>query len=116
MAVLKRAFAAGAVALVLLSAGSLMDRHAVVEGGIRPCSGLPVGSPHYAAGTVRVYQDSFDPYFGPPFKVQKVGVDSTYRFVLDPGRYLLEASTGAEVTVNLQPGDDVYVDIPNTCI
>ena len=112
---LKRALAAGAVVLLLLSAGSALDRHAAVEGGIKPCSGLPISSPHYAAGTVRVYAGVNDPFFAQPIAVQEVAEDRTFHFILNPGQYTLLSGAGS-VRVSLQPGDDVYADIPNMCI
>jgi len=117
-----------AVTLVVLSTAAFVipEGKAVVTGGIIPCSGLPNPNlPQYSAGTVTVLkgqvtwkstgQGNLQEVL--PTDVvaqQRVGTNETYRFVLDPGRYVVQAGVYASVT--LQPGDDIYVDVPNLCI
>jgi hypothetical protein len=117
-----------AATLVVLSTVAFVvpDGKAVVTGGIIPCSGLPdPNGPRYSAGTVSVLkgqvgwnstgQGNLREVL--PTEVvarQRVGPNETYRFVLEPGRYVIQSGVYASVT--LQPGDDVYVDVPNLCI
>ena len=123
-----------AAALILLSSAAFVvpDSNAVVTGGIVPCAGLPnPAHPHYAAGVVIVLKGQVtwkstsqgslqDVLPSRAAGQQRVGSNSTFRFVLEPGRYVLEAAQSSDVaayrTVVLQPGDDLYVDIPNVCI
>jgi len=101
-----------------------------VTGGITPCSGILVPSgPHYAAGTVTVLKGqivagSAGRLVIPTTVVarQSVTTNAMYRFVLEPGPYVLQAQFSppsnilpfARVTVHA--GDDLHVDIPNMCI
>jgi len=121
----RRGLAVLAAGLVLLSCGGALDRQGVVSGGIIPCSGLPVTTPHNAAGTVSALKGRITWRPVPHGQVsvfptaiaaqEMVGQNATYRLVLDPGPYVLQAGYGfTEITV--QPGDDIYVDIPNMCI
>jgi hypothetical protein len=118
-----------AAALLLLSSAAFAvpDVKGVITGGITPCSGIYVpGSPHYAAGTVTVLkghiswksaEQGFTAMVFPSDVVaqQRVDTNTTYRFVLEPGQYVLQAGY-AFTTVTLQPSDDLLVDIPNMCI
>ena len=117
--------------LLVLSGGSLMlpNWHGVVSGGIFQCSGLMVpGAPRYAAGTVTVlegqvfWKASTSPDLVPvlPTKVvasQRVGIDAEYFFVLEPGRYVLQATYSDPIDVEpfadvvVEPGDDIRVDL-----
>lgn len=122
--VARRGLALLTAGLVLLNCGGALDRQGVVTGGIIPCSGLSISSPHYAAGTVTVLRghiiwtgnDQTTSQF-PSTVVAKetVDVDSTYRFVLDPGDYVLQAGI-SWASIDVQPGEQLYVDIPNRCI
>jgi hypothetical protein len=117
-----------AAALVVLSTAAFVipDGKAVVTGGIIPCSGLSNPNlPQYSAGTVTVLKGQVT-WNGTgqgnlqevlPTEVvaqQRVGTNETYRFVLEPGRYVIQSGVYASVT--LQPSDDVHVDVPNLCI
>jgi hypothetical protein len=103
-----------------------------VVGGIDPCEGLAfTRSPRYAAGTVTVFKGwpktkhlgnrNFT-YVFPTHIVgtATVGQNSTYRLVLAPGRYTLQARY---VHGNVHPFAQVAVtrgkvslmDIPNMC-
>ena len=106
-----------AAALVLLSTVAFIvpDGKAVVTGGIIPCSGLEIrGGPHYASGTVTVLVGEV-PWTGRVVAQQRVGTNEAYRFVLEPGQYVIRAGN-AYTSVRLQPSDDVYIDVPNVCI
>jgi hypothetical protein len=123
-----------AAALLLLSSAAFAvpDVKGVVTGGITPCSGIPIpSSPHYAAGRVTVLKGHVtwkstdrgyvqDILPATVVAQQSVDANTTYRFVLEPGAYVLKASLQADyspyVSVTVQPSDDVYVDIPNMCI
>jgi hypothetical protein len=99
----------------------------VVTGGIIHCSGLddPKAS-RYDGGTVTVLkgevtwrlneQGNLDTVF-PRNRVaqQTVEPDGTYWFLLEPGQYVLQGGV-SYVSVTVQPGDDLSVDIPNLCI
>ena len=118
-----------AAALLLLSSAAFAvpDVKGVITGGITPCSGIYVpGSPHYAAGTVTVLkghvswksaEQGYTAMVFPSHVVaqQRVDTNTTYRFVLEPGQYVLQAGN-AFASVNLQPSDDLFADIPNMCI
>jgi hypothetical protein len=111
-----------------------------VVGGIAPCHGLPPtpGGPTYVAGTVTVFrgQVTWKPA-GPGSSVavlptaqvaeQTVGTNATYRFVLDPGSYVLQAHyAGARfasadavvpfIAVTVRSGVVAPVSIPNECM
>ena len=117
-----------AAALMVLSTAALVipDGKAAVTGGIIPCSGLPNPNlPQYSAGTVTVLKGQVtwksmgqgnlqDVLPTDVVAQERVGTNETYRFVLDPGRYVIQA--GVYTSVTLQPGDDVHVDVPNLCI
>jgi hypothetical protein len=80
-----------------------------VVGGINPCFGIPPtpGGPTYVAGTVTVLrgQVTWKPT-GPGSSVpvlptaqvteQTLATNATYRFLLDPGSYVLEAHYAGE--------------------
>jgi hypothetical protein len=118
-----------AAALVVLSTVALVvpDGKAVVTGGVIPCSGLPISNgPHYAAGTVTVLKGQVrwksagqgnlqDVLPTDVVAQQSVGTNGTYRFVLEPGRYVIQSGY-AYTSVTLQPSADLYVDIPDVCI
>jgi uncharacterized membrane protein len=118
-----------AAALLLLSSAAFVvpDVKGIVTGGIIPCSALYVPSnPHYAAGTVTVLKghvslksteqgNSTIVFPSDLAAQQRVETNTTYRFVLEPGQYVLQAGN-AFTTVTLQPSDDLFVDIPNVCI
>jgi hypothetical protein len=118
-----------AAALALLSSAAFVvpDVKGIVTGGIIPCAGIPIpDSPHYAAGTVTVLkgqvswksaEQGFTAMVFPSNVVaqQRVDTNTTYRFVLEPGQYVLQAGN-AFTTATLQPSDDLFVDIPNMCI
>lgn len=125
---------ATAVLVILFGGATVAHNHgATVTGGIIPCSGLPIEhGPHYSAGTVTVLkgqvtlrstgQGDFVDVF-PTTVAAWVNVDTnaTYHFELEPGQYVLDASfplgnVVPYVNVTLQPGDDLWVDIPNMCI
>jgi hypothetical protein len=107
---------------------------AVVIGGIDPCEGLPIhGGPRYAAGTVTVLRGWAvlkHPTHGvrtwnfPTKIVGKVHVakNSTYRFTLAPGHYVLRAQYPPPANVSpfvqftARQGTTVHVDIPNMCM
>jgi hypothetical protein len=115
--------------LVLLSSVAfvLPDGKAVVTGGVVPCSGLELpNGPHYAAGFIAVLrgkvtwrstdQGNIANIFPSGVVAQQsVGTNAMYRFVLEPGQYVLQAGYGY-ASVTLQPGDDLRVDIPDMCI
>jgi hypothetical protein len=131
-----RAIALVAAVLVLLSgeAFGALARNGVVSGGIIPCQGLeiPNGS-QYAAGTVTVlkgqvtWKSASGGNYVAIFPTSVVGQESvaanaTYRFALEPGRYVMEArfpqpsNAAPYIDITVQPGDDIWVDIPNQCI
>ena len=122
-----------ALLMVLSSAAFLVpDGKAIVAGGIIPCSALPNPTlRHYAAGVVTVLKGQVTWKSAPQGNLQdvlpttvigeqRVGINATYRFVLEPGRYVVKAAKssdfGAYTSVVLQPGDDLHIDIPNVCI
>ena len=83
----------------------------VVAGGITHCSGLPdLEAPQYDGGTVSVLKLPAD-----LVAQQKVDAAGTYWFLLEPGQYVLQGGAGY-VSVTVQPGDDLRVDIPDLCI
>jgi hypothetical protein len=126
-----RAVAFLVAGLMLVSGGltALPYWHATVSGGIVQCSGIwDPTAPRYAAGTVTVlkgqvtWKSAASPDLVPvlPTTVvatERVGPDSTYFFVLEPGRYVLQARYSAPIEVALfsevtvQPGDDVSLDL-----
>jgi hypothetical protein len=99
----------------------------VVTGGIIRCSGLyDPNVPRYDGGTVSVLkgevtwkpndQGNLDIVFPPRLVAQEtVEPDGTYWFLLEPGQYVLQGGL-SYVSVTVQPGDDLSVDIPNLCI
>jgi hypothetical protein len=131
-----RGIALVAAVLVLLSgeAFGVLARDGVVSGGIIPCQGIVISNgPQYAAGTVTVLKGQVTwkstvegNYVGvfPTGVVDQLSVapNATYRFALEPGRYVLEArfpspsNAAPYIDITVQPGDDVWVDIPNECI
>ena len=98
----------------------------VITGGIIPCEGIPIPSgPRYAAGTVTVFKGHIASTGVLPTTAvaqESVAVNATYRFVLDPGQYVLQAQfpPPANVlpfaSVTLRAGDNLGVDIPNMCM
>lgn len=105
----------------------------VVVGGIQPCAALPpsvaTNLPRYAAGTVTVLMGA--PAYQPGGNIelpsaavtqQSVAQNSTYRFELAPGDYVLVArfAPPANVmpftTVTVKAGSTVEKDIPNECM
>jgi hypothetical protein len=119
---------------VILAACGAPTSTGVVTGGIEPCQGIiSAGGPRYAAGTVTVYVGELQwkstapqttvPIF-PDDIVATVHVDenSTYRFVLQPGAYVLRAHYDAPtdaapwISVNIRAGQTAVEDIPDTCI
>ncbi len=101
-----------------------------VTGGIIPCSGILVPSgPHYAAGTVTVLKGQIvgggtGRLVMPTTAVarQSVATDAMYRFVLEPGPYVLQAQFPPPsnvlpfASVTVHAGDELHVDIPNMCV
>jgi uncharacterized membrane protein len=118
-----------AAVLVLLSSVAFVvpDGKAVVTGGVVPCSGLDLpNGPHYAAGLVTVLRGKVtwistdqgniaNVFPSGVVAQQSVGTNAMYRFVLEPGQYVLQAGYGY-ASVTLQPGDDLRIDIPDMCI
>jgi hypothetical protein len=112
----------------------VLARNGVVSGGIIPCQGIETSNgPQYAAGTVTVLkgqvtwkstaEGNHEGVF--PTSVvdqQSVATNAPYRFALEPGRYVLEArfpppsNAAPYIDITVQPGDDIWVDIPNQCI
>ena len=106
----------------------------VVVGGIDPCGALVTpGGLAYAAGTVTVYKGQVawrstgpgtSTIVFPPVVVAHatVGANSTYRFVLAPGHYVLGAhylgdGNGVSYTdTTVKAGTTTEADIPNECI
>jgi hypothetical protein len=131
-----RAIALVAAVLVLLSSEAFgaLARNGVVSGGIIPCQGIVIpDGPEYAAGTVTVLEGrvtwssvseaNYIAIF--PTRVigqETIAANSTYRFALEPGQYVLEArftppsNAAPYIDITVQPGDDIWVDIPNQCI
>jgi hypothetical protein len=118
-----------AAVLVLFSAAFVVpDGHAIVAGGIIPCSGsgeVPNGT-RYAGGVVSalkgqvIWRTTPNGNLGNVLPTdlvaqQFVPTNGNYRFVLEPGSYVLQAGISYTV-VTLQPGDDMYLDIPNMCL
>ena len=118
----------------------LPEHHGTVVGGISPCYGIPPtpGGPIYVAGTVTVLrgQVAWKPA-GPGSSVavlptaqvaeQSVATNATYRFVLDPGSYVLQAHyAGARfaspdaivpfIAVTVRSGVVTPASIPNECM
>jgi hypothetical protein len=107
---------------------------AVVTGGIIPCAGIPdPNGPYYAAGTVTVlggqvtWQNNGQGYLADvlPTRVvarERVAMNGTYLFVLEPGQYVLEAQFPPPsnvlpyTVVTVSAGDNLSVDIPNMCL
>lgn len=106
--------------------------YGAIVGGIAPCEGIVVpGGPTYAAGTVTVFRGHETwRSTGPgtsvvvfPHSVAArvtVGVNSTYRFVLPPGPYVLSAHylTGnveSFIGASVVAGVTQNVNIPNEC-
>jgi hypothetical protein len=111
-----------------------------VVGGIAPCYGIPPppGGPTYVAGTVTVFrgQVTWKPIgLGSSVAVlptaqvaeQAVATNATYRFVLDPGSYVLQAhyaearfdsadTVGPFIAVAVTSGVVAPVSIPNECL
>jgi hypothetical protein len=127
------AAAAMLVALSITAAAITPPLRGVVSGGIRPCDALGNPDlPHYAAGTVTVLkgQVTWQSGQGGPSYVdvlpttvvaqETVPTNGMYRFDLQPGSYVLEAAPsggyGPYTTVTVNAGDELVVDIPNTCI
>jgi uncharacterized membrane protein len=118
-----------AVALMLLSSAAFVvpDTKGVISGGIIPCSGLDLpNGPHYSAGAVTVLKGRVTWRTTPQGNVQdvlptgvvaqqSVATNENYRFVLNPGSYVLQAGI-SYTSVTLQPGVDVNLDVPNMCI
>jgi hypothetical protein len=104
----------------------------VVTGGIMPCGMIAPSGVLYVAGTVTVLkgQETLRST-GPSTYVtvfpttvvtqQSVVTNGTYRFVLDPGQYVLRArysppgDVAPFVNVTLRAGTNLKVDIPNMC-
>lgn len=100
----------------------------VITGGIIGCSPPMAAAnytPHYVAGTVTVFKGQVTTTGGVPTTAvaqESVGMNATYRFVLDPGQYVLQAqlSSPSDVAIytsatsaTVRSGDDLRVDIPN---
>ncbi len=98
----------------------------VVSGGVIPCAGIiEPGGPHYAAATVVVLRGPLNGDGSLPTTAvtkQTVGVNTSYRFVLDPGEYVLvahfapPANVLPRIGVTLTAGESLAVDIPNECM
>jgi hypothetical protein len=125
----RRGSASLAAVATLLSCDSFGNAgpKGVVTGGIAHCSGLyDPNAPRYDGGTVSVLeggvtwkpndQGNLDLMF-PHLRVarQTVEQNGTYWFLLEPGQYVLQGGVGY-ISVTVQPGDDLSVDIPNMCI
>ena len=127
------AAAALLVALSITAVAITPPLRGVVSGGIKSCDALGNPDlPHYAAGSVTVLkgQVTWRSSQGTPTYVdvlpstvvaqEGIPTNGMYRFDLEPGSYVLEAappgSYGPYSTVRISAGDDVVVDIPNTCI
>ncbi|HKV88149.1 MAG TPA: hypothetical protein VJT78_09145 [Candidatus Dormibacteraeota bacterium] len=121
------------VSVALTAAVVTPPHRGVVTGGIMACRALDnPGQPHYVAGTVIVLRgDVTWRAVGPAASVdvlptavagrQTVSADGMYRFDLDAGHYvLLDAARpgdyGPYATVTVGAGEDLLVDIPNSCI
>jgi len=102
--------------------------HGRVTGGIIPCNAIgESGGLRYDAGTVTVLEGhvTWHSTVSEPSMVdvlpttvvekQTVSSRATYGFDLLPGEYVLQAGY-SYASVTLNPGDDVWVDIPNRCI
>ena len=104
----------------------------IVTGGIEPCGIVSRSEAHYEAGTVTVLKGqvtvrSTGPYTSEnvfPTTViaqENVAMNGTYRFVLDPGQYVLRArySSGGDswpfAEVTLRAGSNLKIDIPSRC-
>jgi len=106
----------------------------VVSGGIHPCQGVVLSpSPGYAAGTVTVLRGTVtwrDLGNGSRQAVfptavaatATVGRNQTYRFVLPPGDYVLQAHFPPPANVmpfapaTVRAGTSQQFDIPNMCM
>lgn len=126
------------VAVLMLLSGEAFGSIAtngVVTGGIIPCAAIPnPNDPHYAAGTVTVLKgrvawkstaqgDYLQDVLPTSVVAQEsIATNATYRFALEPGQYVLQArfppraDYGPYIEITVQPGDDLWVDIPNRCI
>ena len=125
--------AAVVVSLAITAGGVTPPLRAAVSGGIQACDALG-GQPEesHAAGTLRVLEGDVTWVAGtggvalvdvlPKTVVaaETVPLGGSFRFDLDPGRYILVASGegnwSSSVGVTLGPGEDLRVDIPNDCI
>ena len=53
---------------------------------------------------------------------ESIATNATYRFALEPGQYVLEAwlpppaNYDPYIEITVQPGADLWVDIPDQCI
>ncbi|MGH2447486.1 MAG: hypothetical protein ACRDFS_02625, partial [Chloroflexota bacterium] len=113
--------------------GSVPRGKGVIVGGISPCVGLPIyHGPRYAAGVVTVFRGrirrehmrSGGYRWSYPTHVvarQRVRTNGTYRFVLSPGWYVLEArylrpsNMHPFTRVKLHRGAIVHRGIPDLC-
>lgn len=110
-----------------------------VVGGIEPCSGLPPspGGPTYVAGMVRVLRGEVTWRPSGPGSLtailpatqvdeQTVGTESRYRFVLNPGQYVLQAQYAGSrfagpdavrpyIPIIVRAGTTLAASIPNEC-
>ncbi len=132
-----RGIALVAAVLMLLSAEAFgpLAMNGVVTGGIIPCAAIPNPSgPHYASGTVTVLkgrvalkstaQGDYIQDVLPTNVVtqESIATNATYRFALEPGQYVLEArfpppaNYDPYIEITVQPGADLWVDIPDQCI
>lgn len=125
---LKRGFAVIAVALILVSAAGAfgpgrfglmptLGPVATVEGGVIPCSQARSAHPQYGSATVEIRDyTNLDPFFSPAFATQKVEANGVYRFVVDPGVYLLSSRGGGIALARAGDGQDVRADIREPCL
>ncbi len=97
----------------------------VITGGITGCSPRMANyTPHYVAGTVTVFKGQVTTTGVVPTTAvaqESVGMNATYRFVVDPGQYVLQAQLSSPsdvaiytsaISVTVRSGDDLRVDIP----
>jgi hypothetical protein len=104
----------------------------VVTGGIEPCGMMAPYGVRYAAGTVTVLKgqvtlrstgpSTYVDVFPTTVITQAIVVtNGTYRFVLDPGQYVLRAQYSPPgdmapfTNVTLRAGTNLKIDIPNMC-
>lgn len=106
---------------------------ATIEGGVRPCAGIPApNEPHYAAAMVTLLKGktSLEPRGGgvvqtvfptPVVATVSVGTNQGYRFIVPAGDYVVLAHFAAGnaqpwVEVTVRAGESAQKDVPNMCL